>query len=268
MDLGLRSRTALVCGGSRGIGLAIVEELTNAGCRVAILARDQARLDELVIDLRHRGHEAVGIAGDLADLEFYRHASDMATATLGPPTIAIFNGLSPRSGDFDAMTIADFAEAHHQVVGCFAAMVKAVLPGMKAEGWGRIVTIGSNVAKQPFRGDRDAAYVLANTERVAAVGLSKTLSAELAPFGITVNTILTGAIDTGSARAWCAQQAAEAGISTTQFVDRFVNDRIPMRRMGTPDEMAALCAFLCSARAGYTTGETILCDGGVSMAMI
>jgi 3-oxoacyl-[acyl-carrier protein] reductase len=268
MDLGLQGRTALVCGGSRGIGLAIVEELANAGCRIAILARNKTRLDAIVTDLQKRGREAIGIAGDLANLDFYREASAMAGAALGAPSIAVFNGLSPRSGDFDAMEIADFVEAHHQVVGCFAAMVKAVLPGMKAQEWGRIVTIGSNVAKQPFRGERDTAYVLANTERVAAVGLSKTLSAELAPFGITVNTILTGAIETDSARAWCAEQAAAAGLTPQQFLDHFINDRIPVRRMGRPDEMAALCAFLCSARAGYTTGETILCDGGVSMAMI
>ena len=267
MDLGIQGRVALVCGGSRGIGQAICQELAKAGCQLAVIARNPQSLEASIARLEKNGARAIGISADLSDIHSYQQAVDKISTIFGPPDIAIFNGLSPKSGSFEDLDIPDFVEAHHMLVSCFAAMVKAVIPAMKQKKWGRIVTIGSNVSKQPFRGDRDTAYALANTERVAAVGLSKTLSAEFAPHGITINTILTGAINTESARAWCSLQAQQAGISDAAFQTRFIHDRIPVGRMGTPQEMATLCAFLCATHAGYTTGETILCDGGASMAL-
>ena len=268
MDLGIEGRVALVCGGSRGIGRAICDELLVAGCHVLSVGRDEQRLHQVVEHMKERGGSVAGLCADLLDLETYRLAVHEAVRAFGVPEIAIFNGLSPKSGAFDALCEQDFTDAHHALVNCFARMVREVAPGMKRAAWGRILTIGSNVAKQPFRGGRDVHYALANTERIAAVGLSKTLSAEMAPFGITVNTILTGAIATESARDWCRTQASEAGLEETAFLQQFITARIPVGRMGTPKEIASLTAFLCSALAGYTTGETVLCDGGVSQAMI
>jgi len=134
---------------------------------------------------------------------------------------------------------------------------------MRERRWGRIVTIGAPCAKQPMRGQLIFAYALANTARVAAVSLCKTVSAKLAPFGIAVNTIATGAIDTAMAREFFAKRAQDACLTTEQFMHAMMS-QVPVGRIGTPQEMSGLCAYLCSDRAGYTTGETILCDGGLS----
>ena len=263
MDLGIAGRAAIVCGGSRGIGGAIADALGAEGCRLLLIARDRTSLEAKQAALAARGVEGAVVAGDMADPAPYATAAERAASLFGGPTIAIFNGFSPPPGGAFDVSATDHARAHHELVACFAAFVAAVAPAMRADGWGRIVTIGSNVARQPFRGDRDAAYALANTARLAALGLSKTFANELAGDGITVNTILTGAIATDNARQWIAARAANAGLKPRQFDTQFISDRVPMRRMGSIEEIAGLAAFLCSRQAGYTTGDAILCDGGV-----
>jgi 3-oxoacyl-[acyl-carrier protein] reductase len=262
MDLGIAGKVALITGGSRGIGRAISKELASEGCAVAIVARNQASIAEAVDEVRAAGGRAVGISADLSALENIDRVVTETSARLGPPDIGIFNPITPKHGAFLTLTEEDFAYAFHTLVLCFMRFVRSTTPHMREKRWGRIVTIGAACAKQPMRGQLNFAYALANTTRLAAVSLCKTASNELAPFGITVNTIATGAIDTGMAREFFGQRAQDAGLSTEQFMQALMG-QVPVGRIGTPEEMAGLCAYLCSERAAYTTGETILCDGGL-----
>jgi 3-oxoacyl-[acyl-carrier protein] reductase len=137
-------------------------------------------------------------------------------------------------------------------------MTRAVAPDMKAAGWGRLVTVGSICAKEPHRG---LPLVTANVTRVGAVALNKSLSAELGPFGITVNTLATGGFMTERYRSYMQRIADERGSDFDEAVAARRTD-IPVGRLGNPEEMAAVAAFLCSARASYLTGQMIVVDGG------
>jgi 3-oxoacyl-[acyl-carrier protein] reductase len=265
MDLGIEGRVAFVCGASRGLGRATAELLAAEGVKVAIAARNQAAIDETLAAITGRGGTAIGISADLADTAALSEAMARTKAELGPIDIAVFNGFTPRHGTFEEVEQADFDEVYHLFVTCFATMVRAVSPDMKAAGWGRIVTIGSRSVKQPLR-THEVPYVLANTLRIAGVGLSKTLANELGPHGITVNTIGTGRFDTDAN----VTSSGEIGARNDITPDEYLAERmqaIPLRRMGRPEEMAALVAFLCSEGGGYVTGETILCDGGRTESM-
>jgi 3-oxoacyl-[acyl-carrier protein] reductase len=267
MDLGIRGKVALVTGGSKGIGRAVSLELAAAGAKVAVIARERTAIDAVTAEIAEQGGSAIGISADLSKLETYDAIVADTTQRLGAPDIAVFNMETPAPGSFAELDEAAFAYAFHIVVLCYARMVRCVLPTMKARRWGRIVTIGSGAAKQLIRGNLNFAYALTNTTRVAAAALMKTISTDVASYGITVNGIGTGAIETGYSTAWFKARAQEAGIDTDGFLTG-ITSHIPAGRLGQPVEMAALCAYLCSTRASYTTGETILCDGGMTNSIL
>lgn len=267
MDLGINGKVALVTGGSRGIGREISVELAREGCRVAVAARRQDSIDETVAQIKAAGGTAIGISADLSVLNNYDRVVDEVTRAFGAPDIAIFNMETPAPGRFEELTEEDFAYAYHIVVLCYLRMVRLVLPHMRERLWGRIITIGSGAAKQPVRSGMGFDYHLANTTRIAALVLSKTIATDLAASGITVNTVGTGLIDTQYARNWFAARAAESGITADQFTENFMH-HIPTGRPGSVQEMAGVCLFLCSARASYTTGEIVMCDGGIANSPI
>lgn len=267
MDLGIEGRVALVLGGSKGIGRAICRDLASAGANIALVARGQEAIDETVAELTAMGVQATGISADLFQLESYDKIVAHCAARLGPPDIAIYNMDPPPPGSYADVTDAQLTEAYHTVVLCYSRMLRLVLPHMQRQKWGRVVTIGSGTAKQLVRGSLDFGYVLANTTRVAAAALAKTVAAEVAPCGITINTIGTGLIETGQSTAWIHDRAAERGLDDESFAAGMIA-HIPAGRKGKAEEIAGLCAYLCSARAAYTTGETILCDGGMSNSIL
>lgn len=263
MDLGIQGKTALVTGGTHGIGRAIAEELGRNGVRVVVVARGQAGLDETVAAIRDAGGEAGGVSADLTDLSAYPRMVSEAQALFDLPDIAIFSPVGPPSGRFDAMSDEDFQATFDNVVKAFAHFARAVVPAMKERRWGRIVTVGSGHGRLPGRrATLGFDYVLANTLRPSALGLSRSLADELAEFGITVNTVPPGFIDTGAQYETFFRGCAEAVNQTyEQFMEGLI-DRIPMKRFGHADEVASLCAYLCSARASYITGQYMLVDGG------
>jgi 3-oxoacyl-[acyl-carrier protein] reductase len=263
MDLGIAGKVAVVTGGTHGMGRSVAEELGRNGVKVVVVARGRERLDSTVAAIKREGGEAVAVSADLTVLDSYPYIVEQAKTAFGVPDIAIYTPVAPPSGSFDEFKDEDFDRAYTNVVKGFAHFARAVVPGMKAKRWGRIVTIGSGAAKSPARKSiLNFDYVLANTVRPAGLGLSRSLADELAPFGITVNTIPPGFIDTGeNYEAFFQYCAKEAGMPYDEFMTAFLK-RIPVNRFGRPEEVADLCVFLCSKNAGYITGQYLVVDGG------
>lgn len=256
MDLGIAGKVALVTGGSQGIGLGCAQRFAAEGCKVMIAARTQANIELAVAEI---GHGCAGVSADCTTQDGIARAVQACVDAFGAaPDIAIYNVDSGPKGAFLDVDDDTFAAANTNNVMAFRWLVQAVYPHMRAQGWGRILTIGTNSVKQPHRKLPRAAQ---NTYRVGALALSKTLSAELGPFGITVNTLGTGAIATPQFRQVFTKIAADKG----QTYDQHIAERVaewPVRRMGTTEDMADAAAFLCSARAGFITGQVLVVDGG------
>jgi 3-oxoacyl-[acyl-carrier protein] reductase len=273
MDLGISGMTAFVMGGSKGIGRAISLELASAGCKVAVVARNQDAIEETVEELRASGAVAEGFSIDMSVVDNFDTAVNRVADVLGWPDIAIFNPPTPGleadtagGGTFLDGTEAGYEKGFQQLVSCFGRLARLVIPAMKERQWGRIVTIGSCATKQPQR-HISSPYAVANTTRLAAVSLSKTISWEVAPFGITVNTIATGPFNTDAAIHFFGDRAEEAGVSLDDYMANLVA-QVPVGRIGKVEEIASLAAYLCSQRAAFTTGENILCDGGMSITPV
>ena len=262
MDLGLEGRVAVVSGGSRGIGRAIAVALADEGARVVLAARRQSDLDEAAaaIDSRHPGC-----------VEAVRGVVAAANSRFGPVGIAVSNvighvidsskeGEGPGAGTFTSIGPADYREEFTHLLVSAWALAAAVVPDMRAQGWGRIINIGSGVAREPTK---ELPHVLPNAVRPAVAGMYRMLSRSLAPDGITVNNILTGSILTERNRSyweWLARERQEPVADVT----RIMTDSIPARRMGEPEEMAAVAAFLASDQARHVTGQSIPVDGGIN----
>lgn len=270
MDLGISGKTALVTGGSRGLGLVCAERLAMEGCRVVISARDPGRLQMAVEGILERqpGADVRGIPADISEKEGIAGLVQQLTDAGLLPDILVFNNGGPPNSSFEAATDEEYLLGYRQMVMAFNWAAKAVLPAMKERGWGRIITLGSYCVKEPHT---ELKMVLHNLLRLAAVGLSKTMSDEVGEYGITVNTIGTGSIDSGDEestfRINYRRLAAERGISFEEMKAIRVAP-IPMKRAGEPREIAGLCAYLASDLAGFITGQTILVDGGKARAYL
>jgi 2-hydroxycyclohexanecarboxyl-CoA dehydrogenase len=243
------SRVAVVTGGASGVGQAICEHLARAGHRVAVLdiAGDQA--EALAADLAARGDQALGAQVDVADRQSVEQAYARVRSDLGPIEIVVTSAAVTGYSPFEEMTLDDWTRTLTvNLTGTFHC-VQAAIGEMAVAGWGRIVTI-SSVAGQAAS-PRQAHY---SASKAGVIGLTKTLAVEYAAKGITVNTIPPFIVDTPMLGA--AQAAGS--VAPTESLVRAV----PAGRLGTGDDIAAACAFLCSESASYITGQVLAVNGG------
>jgi len=243
VDLGLNGRTVIVCGASQGMGLAIAEVLAAEGANVAMFAR---RHDELKHAAERLG--ALAVPGDLTAPADVSRLVEATLERFGGVDILVLNGGGPPPGTAAAMTAEQVGAAVELLLTSHVRLVGLCLPHLRASGHGRIVAIESTSVKEPLPN-----LALSNAIRPGVSGWLRTLARELGPDAITVNTIAPGRIDTERLRSLYPSGLGDSDLES-----------IPLRRPGTPVEIANVVCFLASDRAAYVTGTVLAVDGGFS----
>jgi 3-oxoacyl-[acyl-carrier protein] reductase len=257
VDLGLRGKVALVAASSKGLGFATARELAAEGASLAMCARGEAALEtarRAVVD--ETKADVLAIAADVATTEGVEQVTRAALERFGRVDILVINAGGPPAGTFDKHDWKAWQAAVDLTLRSAVELTRAVLPGMRERHWGRILAINSIAAKQPVDN-----LMLSNSIRAAVTGFLRTLANEVAPDGITVNTILPGYTRTERVEQLADANARKEGVDQKEILGRFERE-IPMRRLGEPREFGALAAFLCSERASYITAQSIAVDGG------
>jgi 3-oxoacyl-[acyl-carrier protein] reductase len=263
MELGLQNRVAIVAAASRGLGRACAFELAREGAAVVICARNQERLSATGKEIEATtGAEVLPLQVDLTDAEQIRDLADEALRCFGRVDVLVTNNGGPPAGYFDDMDDEAWLAAHQLTLLSAVRLIRAILPAMRARQWGRIINITSVSVKQPIDN-----LLLSNVYRPGVVGLAKTLSTQVAADGITINNVAPGYTRTDRVLELARARAADEG-KTVDEVIAGTAASWPMKRMGEPEELAALVAFLASERAGYITGTTIAVDGGTVQGLM
>lgn len=253
----LKGKHALVCGGSEGIGKAAAMVLAAMGAQVTLLARDPEKLMEVRDALpAFSGQKHRTIAADMSDANALREAVGQSVAASGEVHILINNSGGPASGPLIHEPIEKFEQVFRQHVLSAQTLTQLLLDGMIGAGYGRIINVISTSVKAPLPG-----LGVSNTVRGAMGSWAKTLSAEVAPWGITVNNVLPGATDTARLRNLISAKALKTN-RTEEDVAQEMTAEIPLGRFAQPEEIAHAIAFLASPRAGYISGINLPVDGG------
>ena len=257
MDLGLRDRVALVAASSRGLGKAIAFRLSREGAAVAICARNKDSLfktrDEIAADT---GGLVRAFITDVTDKDQVSQMINQITDEFGAIHILVCNAGGPPSGMADEFSLEDYREALELNLLSTINLCYSVIPHMKKQNWGRIINMTSISAKQPIDN-----LILSNTSRAGVTGFSKSLSNQLAPFGITVNSVCPGYTNTERVED-LARSFQKSGKGKVDDFYAAVEQMIPAGRLGAPEEVAQAVAFLASEGAGYITGVALQVDGG------
>ena len=257
MDLGLRDKVTLVCGASHGIGFAIAEEFAREGARLAICSRDAGSIEAARGRIAATGAEVIAIAADLGTEEGIQRTIEATMRKFGRADVLVTNTAGPPVGAPMGHDWAAWTRAVELLLRSVVELTRAFVPGMRERKWGRVVGITSLTVKKPVDG-----LVLSNSIRAAVTGYLRTLAEEVAAEGVTVNTVLPGFVDTERLRYLADTAAAAQGTSRDAVYDKY-RAETPARRLGSPDEIAALVTFLASTRAAFITGQAILTDGGL-----
>jgi len=259
MNLNLEGKTALVCGASKGIGLAVAQVLSSLNASVCLMARNKDSLTEALKTLKPGNHSYV-----VADAEHPEDFSENLSNLLNHYksfNILVNNSGGPAPGPAYLASTESFEKAFKQHLIANQVLTQLLLPGMKETGYGRIINIISTSVKQPLQG-----LGVSNTIRGAVASWSKTLASELAPFGITVNNVLPGATSTERLSAIIENKASKTGKSLEIITDEMLSE-IPAKRFAQPEEIAAAVAFLASTQAAYINGINLPVDGGRTLCL-
>jgi 3-oxoacyl-[acyl-carrier protein] reductase len=263
MDMGLKGKNALVAGASKGLGLAVARGLAAEGCNLALCARSESTLAPAAAGLKDQyGVEVFHQALDLTQKGAAQGFASAALEQMGRVDIVVTNAGGPPAGGFMDFSEEDWRRTVELTLLPAQALVRALLPGMRAQGWGRIVNMTSISVKQPLPG-----LLLSNSIRAAVVGWAKSLADEVAKDGVTVNNVSPGWMLTERVQELLRHRAQAQGITEQQAREGIVSG-IPMGRMGRPQEFADLVVFLASERAGYISGATYWIDGGLYRGMM
>lgn len=246
-------KRALVCGASQGIGFATAQELAQEGYQVTLFARSEDKLQRNVSELPGEGHDY--LAADIGQPETWQ--SELAVRHEKTPySILILNSGGPKGGPISQAQPEDFLSAMQNHLVANSILVRLFLDKMKEKSFGRIVTVTSTSVKVPI-----PHLGVSNTARAAVSSWAKTLSLELAPFGITVNNVMPGFTKTPRLESLIKAKAENLGQSFAEVETQWKN-MVPMKRFAEPSETASLIGFLVSEKAAYITGQVIAVDGG------
>ncbi|MGH1362420.1 MAG: SDR family oxidoreductase [Calditrichia bacterium] len=259
MNLDLTGKRALVCGSSKGIGRAIAFQLASQGARVVLMARNSTALEQVSSDLPGDGHQY-----QVADFSQPTELAALLQQPLfqeDPISVLINNTGGPPGGPIQDAKLEAFKSAFNNHLLCNQILAQALLPGMKEDGYGRIVNIISTSVKQPIAG-----LGVSNTIRAAVANWAKTLAGEVAAFGVTVNNVLPGATSTERLAEVIGVRAKQAQRDIAAEEKAWAA-AIPMKRFGDPSEIANAVGFLASPAASYISGINLPVDGGRLMCL-
>lgn len=240
MDLGIKGKKAIVFGASSGLGKAVASALAQEGVIVAIGARNPEKLETAKKETGAQFSATVDMSLENSAKQFTQQAMEK----IGGADIVVINTGGPPKGNFEGVTKAQWDDGFQSLWMSSVDVINTVLPHMKKNKWGRILLITSAAAKEPI-----AELTISNGLRAGLLGLARSLSHEVAPFGITVNSLLPGHTDT--------ERLTNLGIDKSKIIEH-----IPAGRLGTTKEFGALGAFLASDLAGFITGQAVVADGG------
>ncbi len=260
MNIDLSQRRALVCGASEGIGRAVAQQLANSGASISLVARRSGALEEVRAGLSGVGHHV--IVADLDHPESVGQIVGQHLEQVGPIDIVINNAGGPPGGPLEAAQAADFQKALNRLLLSGHSIIQQCLPYMKARGWGRIINIISTSVRQPIDN-----LGVSNTLRAATAAWAKTWSKELAPFGITMNSVLPGATETSRLRDIVERSVQKSGLSSEEVRASMLKE-IPAGRFAQPEEIAFAVAYLASEQAAYINGIHISVDGGRTKSLL
>lgn len=254
MDLGIRGKAALVCGASKGLGRGCAWALAREGCRVTIVARDLQALEKAADEMRAAtGATVVTVAADITS----EQGRVAALAACPNPDILVTNAGGPPPGDFRKFGREDWLKAVNANMLTPIELIKATVDGMISRRFGRIVNITSSAVKAPI-----SELALSNGARSGLTGFVAGLARQTVAHNVTINNLLPGRFWTDRLKSNAEFAAKERGKSVDEI--RLEREKeIPARRFGTAEEFGDACAYLCSAQAGYITGQNFLIDGGI-----
>ena len=248
MDLGIKNKVALVLASSKGLGKAVAIELAKEGVKVIICGTDSKALANTKAEIEAIApNHVAAFVSDITDEKQRKILVDESVKAFGPIDILVTNAGGPASGPFEQFNLEDWKAIYNSLFLSAVDIIQQVLPSMKAQGFGRILTITSITLKQPADN-----LISSNAVRTSLLGLVKSLSNEVAGFGVTVNNLMPG---------YTSTNRLEELIEKNPKVNE-VKETIPMKRFGKPSEFAAAAAFLVSERASYITGQSLAVDGG------
>ncbi len=262
MDLGLKGRSAAVAAASRGLGRATALALAREGCLVAVGGRDPKKIRASADSIeRETGGRVLAVTADVGSRADCERFIGETVSAFGRLDILVTNTGGPPAGTFDSTDGAEWEKAYNGLLANVINLVRAAVPHMKQAKWGRILNIASLSVKQPIDN-----LILSNTFRPAIAGLSKSLSKELGPHGILVNTICPGYTRTDRLEELAESRVKALGITREQYYEMLAKN-VPIGRVAEPEEFANVAAFLCSERASYVSGIALAVDGGASVGL-